>query len=114
MIKVGPSWQLKRAAADPAFGGVDGWALFDTVVVSVSVLLLITDSGGQNGNAWIKQLRVLRAFRLFRLLGKMGDLKKIVCIHGEEAQCLAHAETLRAMKPKAQVLVPEYKQVVEI
>ena len=43
-----------------------------------------------------------------------GDLKKIVCIHGEESQCLAHAETLRAMKPKAQVIVPEYKQVVEI
>ncbi|MGA3283157.1 MAG: MBL fold metallo-hydrolase [Verrucomicrobiota bacterium] len=43
-----------------------------------------------------------------------GDLKKIVCIHGEESQCLAHAETLRAMKPKAQVLVPEYKQMVEI
>ncbi|MGB7767980.1 MAG: MBL fold metallo-hydrolase [Verrucomicrobiia bacterium] len=43
-----------------------------------------------------------------------GDLKKICCIHGEEAQCLAHAETLRAMKPRAEVLVPEYKQVVEI
>jgi hypothetical protein len=27
---------------------------------------------------------------------------------------LAHAETLRAMKPKAEVIVPEYKQVVEI
>ncbi|MGO9003798.1 MAG: MBL fold metallo-hydrolase RNA specificity domain-containing protein [Limisphaerales bacterium] len=43
-----------------------------------------------------------------------GNLKKIVCIHGEESQCLAHAETLRAMKKKAQVIVPEYKQVVEI
>jgi metallo-beta-lactamase family protein len=43
-----------------------------------------------------------------------GDIKKIVCIHGEEAQCLAHAETLRAMKPKAEVIVPEYKQVVSI
>jgi metallo-beta-lactamase family protein len=43
-----------------------------------------------------------------------GDIKKIVCIHGEESQCLAHAETLRGMKPKAQVIVPEYKQVVEI
>jgi hypothetical protein len=27
---------------------------------------------------------------------------------------LARAETLRAMKPKAEVLVPEYQQVVEI
>lgn len=43
-----------------------------------------------------------------------GDLKKIICIHGEEKQCLAHAETLRAMKPKAEVIVPEYKQTVEI
>jgi len=43
-----------------------------------------------------------------------GNLKKIVCIHGEEAQCLAHAETLRALKPKAQVIVPEYQQIVEI
>ncbi|HXI70712.1 MAG TPA: MBL fold metallo-hydrolase [Verrucomicrobiae bacterium] len=43
-----------------------------------------------------------------------GDIKKIVCIHGEETQCLAHAETLRAMKPNAEVIVPEYKQVVEI
>ncbi len=43
-----------------------------------------------------------------------GDLKKIVCLHGEETQCLAHAETLRAMKPKAEVIVPAYKQLVEI
>ena len=43
-----------------------------------------------------------------------GNLKKIICIHGEESQCLAHAETLRQMKPKAQVLVPEYQQTVEI
>jgi metallo-beta-lactamase family protein len=43
-----------------------------------------------------------------------GDIKKIFCIHGEETQCLAHAETLRALKPKAEVLVPEYKQCVEV
>ena len=43
-----------------------------------------------------------------------GNLKKIVCIHGEESQCLAHAETLRGMKPKAEVIVPEYLQAVEI
>jgi metallo-beta-lactamase family protein len=43
-----------------------------------------------------------------------GSFKEIFCIHGEEDSCLAHAETLRAMKPKAQVLVPEYQQVVEI
>ncbi len=43
-----------------------------------------------------------------------GDIKKIVCIHGEETQCLAHAETLRGMKPKAEVIVPESKQTLEI
>lgn len=43
-----------------------------------------------------------------------GSFKKIFCIHGEESQCLAHAETLRQLKPKAGVLVPEYQQVVEI
>ena len=43
-----------------------------------------------------------------------GNIRRVFCIHGEEAQCLAHAESLRAMKPKAQVIVPEYQQVVEI
>jgi metallo-beta-lactamase family protein len=43
-----------------------------------------------------------------------GDIKKICVIHGEESQALAFAETLRGMKPKAEVIVPEYKQVVEI
>src|SRR5208337_2763818 len=43
-----------------------------------------------------------------------GSFRSIFCIHGEEDSCLAHAETLRAMKPKAEVLVPEYQQVVEI
>ena len=43
-----------------------------------------------------------------------GDIKKIAVIHGEESQCLAFAQTLRKLKPKAEVIVPEYKQVVEI
>jgi metallo-beta-lactamase family protein len=43
-----------------------------------------------------------------------GDIKKIAVIHGEESQCLAHAETLRAMRPKAEVVVPEYQQKLEI
>ena len=42
-----------------------------------------------------------------------GDLKRITVIHGEESQALAFAETLRGLKPKAEVLVPEYKQAVE-
>lgn len=42
------------------------------------------------------------------------DIKKIFCIHGEESQVLAHVETLRGMKPKAEVLAPKYQQVVEI
>jgi len=43
-----------------------------------------------------------------------GDIKKIAVIHGEESQCLAHAETLRVMKPGAKVVVPEYLQKLEI
>jgi len=43
-----------------------------------------------------------------------GDIKQIICIHGEETQCLAHAETLRTLKPKARVTVPEYRQTLEI
>ena len=43
-----------------------------------------------------------------------GNIRRIFCIHGEEEQCLAHAETLKGMKPSADILVPEYKQVVEI
>jgi metallo-beta-lactamase family protein len=43
-----------------------------------------------------------------------GNLRQIFCIHGEETQCLAHAETLRSMNLKARISVPEYQQVVEI
>jgi hypothetical protein len=73
----------------------DGWAMFDTMVVSVSVFLLFVDGGGQGGNSWIKQLRVLRAFRLLRLLGKMGDLKKIVA-----AVAMSLLPTLQALVRK--------------
>ncbi|HVV72962.1 MAG TPA: MBL fold metallo-hydrolase [Verrucomicrobiae bacterium] len=43
-----------------------------------------------------------------------GDIKKIAVIHGEESQALAFGATLREVKPKAEVIVPEYKQVMEI
>jgi metallo-beta-lactamase family protein len=46
--------------------------------------------------------------------GVTGDVKKIAVIHGEESQCLAFAEMLRAMKPNAEVLVPEYGQKMEV
>ena len=39
-----------------------------------------------------------------------GDIKKVFVVHGEESQAMAFRETLRAMKPKAEVFVPEYKQ----
>lgn len=42
-----------------------------------------------------------------------GDIKRIAVVHGEEAQALAFAETLRGMKPKAQIIVPEYEEVLE-
>jgi len=43
-----------------------------------------------------------------------GDIKKISVIHGEEAQSLAFAETLRTLKPKAEVFVPQFKDVVTV
>ena len=43
-----------------------------------------------------------------------GEIKKIAVIHGEETQSLAFAETLRALKPRAEVLVPTYQQVMEV
>ncbi len=42
-----------------------------------------------------------------------GNIKTISVIHGEESQCLAFAERLRTLKPKAQVVVPDYKQIVD-
>jgi metallo-beta-lactamase family protein len=46
--------------------------------------------------------------------GVGGDIKKISVIHGEEAQALAFAETLKQLRPKAEVLVPVYQQVLEV
>jgi metallo-beta-lactamase family protein len=43
-----------------------------------------------------------------------GRLKKIFCIHGEESQCLANADNLKRMRPAAEVIVPHYKDVVEV
>ena len=52
---------------------------------------------------------------LRRYVGALtGDIQKISVIHGEESQCLAFAAALRAMKPRAEVLVPEYQQLVSI
>lgn len=43
-----------------------------------------------------------------------GNIQKIAVVHGEETQALAFGETLREMKPQAEILVPEYQQVMEI
>ena len=43
-----------------------------------------------------------------------GKIRKIAVIHGEESQSLAFAETLRQLKPSAEVLVPVYQQVMEV
>jgi metallo-beta-lactamase family protein len=43
-----------------------------------------------------------------------GDIKKIFVIHGEEDQSLAFAETLRGLRPQAEVVVPVRGQKVEI
>jgi len=43
-----------------------------------------------------------------------GDIKKISVIHGEESQCLAFAETLRRLKPRAETAVPSRGDVLEV
>jgi metallo-beta-lactamase family protein len=43
-----------------------------------------------------------------------GDLTKIGVVHGEETQCLAFAETLRTLKPKAEILVPQLNDVMAV
>jgi metallo-beta-lactamase family protein len=43
-----------------------------------------------------------------------GNIRKIAVIHGEEEQALAFGQTLREMKPNAEVVVPEYLQKLEI
>src|SRR5262245_1689081 len=43
-----------------------------------------------------------------------GNIKKIAVIHGEESQALAFAEALRTLKPKAEVMVPEYQQIMKV
>lgn len=48
------------------------------------------------------------------LAGIQGNLKKIAVIHSEESQALAFGETLRGLYPKAQVMVPEYQQTMEL
>lgn len=45
--------------------------------------------------------------------GISGDIKKIAVVHGEAEQSFAFAETLRGMRPKAEVVVPEYGQKIE-
>ncbi len=46
--------------------------------------------------------------------GVGGSIRKVAVIHGEEDQSLAFAEAMRALLPKAEVIVPEYQQVWEI
>ena len=45
--------------------------------------------------------------------GLSGNIRKVAVVHGEESQALAWAETMRQLKPKAEVIVPEYRQAVE-
>jgi metallo-beta-lactamase family protein len=43
-----------------------------------------------------------------------GPLRQIAVVHGEEPQCLAFAETLRTLKPKSKILVPQLQQTQQI
>ncbi|HPY31777.1 MAG TPA: MBL fold metallo-hydrolase [Verrucomicrobiota bacterium] len=43
-----------------------------------------------------------------------GDIRQIAVIHGEEAQCLAFAETLQTLRPHAQVVVPQLGDMLSV
>jgi metallo-beta-lactamase family protein len=43
-----------------------------------------------------------------------GNIKKIAVIHGEEAQSLAFAETLKTLKPQAEVFVPQLADAMTV
>jgi metallo-beta-lactamase family protein len=43
-----------------------------------------------------------------------GALKKIILVHGEPDQQQPFAETLRKLRPKSEILVPNYKDSVEL
>jgi metallo-beta-lactamase family protein len=42
-----------------------------------------------------------------------GEIKKISVVHGDEPQAWAFAERLKTLKPKAEVFVPDFKQIIE-
>jgi metallo-beta-lactamase family protein len=42
-----------------------------------------------------------------------GNIRKITVVHGEEEQSLAFAETLRGLRPGAQVSVPKLGEIVQ-
>jgi len=46
--------------------------------------------------------------------GISGSIKKICVIHGEESQALAFVQTLKSMRQKADVIAPQYAQIVSI
>ena len=45
--------------------------------------------------------------------GLTGNVRKVAIVHGEESQALAWAETMRQIKPKADVIVPNYRQAID-
>ena len=43
-----------------------------------------------------------------------GDIKNVYVVHGEEESSLAFADTIRSIKPKAEVVVPELNESFEL
>mmetsp|Transcript_8714 Transcript_8714/g.21519 ORF Transcript_8714/g.21519 Transcript_8714/m.21519 type:complete len:800 (-) Transcript_8714:221-2620(-) len=52
------------------------WNLFDTCLISISIVWLLSKLGG--GNSVLDTLRHVRAFRIFRVAGKVNELRKLV------------------------------------
>lgn len=52
---------------------------------------------------------------LSRYVGQIsGEIKKIAVVHGEESQALAFVETLKKLRPGAEVFAPEYRQTMDV
>jgi UDP-3-O-[3-hydroxymyristoyl] N-acetylglucosamine deacetylase len=67
-----------------------------------------------NGSPFYVGMALLNVLFFFSLKHISTSLQKIFVIHGEEEQSLAFAETLRGMKPKAEVVVPVPGQKVTL
>ena len=66
-------WNLAANWFWPFF--MDGWSVFDLLVVTVSMVAYL---GPDGSGGPIKTLRLMRAFRVMRLFGRLQSLRQII------------------------------------